>query len=75
MVWGRHADAATSIERYQRASGSERMREIANGIEDNLMGHEPTREELEEEIQKTKEHLAKLEAQLSALDKHCSESQ
>ena len=75
MAWGRHADAATSIERYQRASGSERMREIANGIEDNLMGHEPTREELEEEIQKTKEHLAKLEAQLSALDKHCSESQ
>jgi len=51
------------------------MREIVNGIEDNLMGHEPTREELEEEIQKTKEHLAKLEAQLSALDKHCSESQ
>ena len=75
MVWGRHADAQTSIERYQRASGSERMREIANGIEDNLMGHEPTREELEEEIQKTKEHLAKLEAQLSALDKRCSESQ
>lgn len=75
MVWGRHADAQTSIERYQRASGTERMREIANGIEDNLMGHEPTREELEEEIQKTKEHLAKLEAQLSALDKHCSESQ
>lgn len=75
MTWGRHADAQTSIERYQRASGSERMREIANGIEDTLMGHEPTREELEEEIQKTKEHLAKLEAQLSALDKHCSESQ
>lgn len=75
MTWGRHADAQTSIERYQRASGSERMREIANGIEDNLMGHEPTREELEEEIQKTKEHLAKLEAQLSALDKRCSESQ
>lgn len=75
MTWGRHADAQTSIERYQRASGSERMREIANGIEDTLMGHEPIREELEEEIQKTKEHLAKLEAQLSALDKHCSESQ
>ena len=75
MTWGRHADAQTSIERYQRASGSERMRQIANGIEDTLMGHEPTREELEEEIQKTKEHLAKLEAQLSALDKHCSESQ
>nr|WP_303782004.1 site-specific integrase [Bifidobacterium catenulatum] len=68
MVWGRHADAATSIERYQRASGTERMREIANGIEDTLMGHEPTREELEAEIQKTKEHLAKLEAQLSALE-------
>lgn len=68
MVWGRHADAATSIERYQRASGTERMREIANGIESTLMGHEPTREELESEIQKTKEHLAKLEAQLDALN-------
>lgn len=68
MQWGRHADAQTSIERYQRASGSERMREIANGIEDTLMGHEPTREELESEIQKTKEHLAKLEAQLDALN-------
>lgn len=68
MLWERHADAATSIERYQRASGTERMREIANGIESTLMGHEPTREELESEIQKTKEHLAKLEAQLDALN-------
>lgn len=67
MQWGRHADAATSIERYQRASGTERMREIANGIEDALMGHEPTREELEAEIQKTKERLADLERQLDAL--------
>ena len=75
MAWGRHADAQTSIERYQRASGTERMREIANGIESTLMGHEPTREELESEIQKTKEHLAKLEAQLSALNKRCSKSQ
>ena len=68
MQWGRHADAQTSIERYQRASGSERMREIANGIESTLMGHEPTREELEEEIRQTKRHLAKLEAQLDALN-------
>lgn len=68
MAWGRHADAQTSIERYQRASGSERMREIANGIESTLMGHEPTREELEEEIRQTKRHLAKLEAQLDALN-------
>ena len=68
MTWGRHADAQTSIERYQRASGTERMREIANGIEDTLMGHEPTREELEEEIMQTKRHLAKLEAQLDALN-------
>lgn len=68
MVWGRHADAQTSIERYQRASGTERMREIANGIEDTLMGHEPTREELEEEIRQTKRHLADLEAKLDALN-------
>lgn len=68
MAWGRHADAQTSIERYQRASGSEKMREIANGIESTLMGHEPTREELEEEIRQTKRHLAKLEAQLDALN-------
>lgn len=68
MQWGRHADAQTSIERYQRASGTERMRQIANGIEDTLMGHEPTREELEEEIRQTKRHLAKLEAQLDALN-------
>ena len=68
MAWGRHADAQTSIERYQRASGSERMREIANGIEDTLMGHEPTREELEEEIRQTKRHLADLEAKLDALN-------
>lgn len=54
MQWGRHADAQTSIERYQRASGSERMRQIANGIEDTLMGHEPTVAELEAEIAATK---------------------
>lgn len=68
MQYGRHADAQTSIERYQRASGSERMREIANGIESTLMGHEPTREELEEEIRQTKRHLADLEAKLDALN-------
>ncbi len=68
MQWGRHADAATSIERYQRASGSERMREIANGIESTLMPHTPTVAELEEEIRQTKRHLAKLEAQLDALN-------
>ena len=68
MQYGRHADAQTSIERYQRASGSEKMREIANGIESTLMGHEPTREELEEEIRQTKRHLADLEAKLDALN-------
>lgn len=68
MTWGRHADAQTSIERYQRASGSGRMREIANGIEDTLMGHEPTVEELETEIRQTKRHLADLEAKLDALN-------
>ncbi|BAQ28150.1 tyrosine-type recombinase/integrase [Bifidobacterium catenulatum] len=67
MQWGRHADAQTSIERYQRASGSERMREIANGIEDTLMGHEPTVAELEAEIAATKKRLADLESQLDAL--------
>ena len=67
MVWGRHADAATSIERYQRASGTERMREIANGIESNLMGHEATEEELEEAIRATKKRLEELETQLAAL--------
>ena len=67
MTWGRHADAQTSIERYQRASSTERMREIANGIEDTLMGHEPTVAELEEEIRQTKRHLADLEAKLDAL--------
>lgn len=75
MTWGRHADAQTSIERYQRASGSERMREIANGIESNLMGHDPTLEELNEEITATKKRLAKLEAQRDALLKRCSKSQ
>lgn len=68
MTWGRHADAQTSIERYQRASGTERMRQIANGIEDTLMGHEPTVAELEEEIRQTKRHLADLEAKLDALN-------
>lgn len=67
MAWGRHADAATSIERYQRASGTERMREIANGIEDTLMPHEPTVEELETEIAATKKRLADLESQLDAI--------
>lgn len=67
MAWGRHADAQTSIERYQRASGTERMREIANGIESNLMGHEATEEELEEAIRATKKRLEELEAQLAAL--------
>ena len=67
MQWGRHADAQTSIERYQRASGTERMREIANGIEDTLMGHEPTLEELNGQIADMKKRLAKLEAQRDAL--------
>lgn len=67
MTWGRHADAATSIERYQRASGTERMREIANGIESTLMGHEPTVEELEKEIADIEKRLAKLKAQRDAL--------
>lgn len=68
MRWGRHADAATSIERYQRASGTERMREIADGIESALMGHEPTAEELKQDIAETKRHLAELEAKLDALN-------
>lgn len=67
MQYGRHADAQTSIERYQRASGSERMREIANGIEDALMGHEPTVEELEKEIADIEKRLAKLKAQRDAI--------
>lgn len=70
MQWGRHADAQTSIERYQRASGTERMREIANGIEDTLMPHEPTVEELETEIAATKKRLADLESQLDAALRH-----
>ena len=67
MQWGRHADAQTSIERYQRASGSERMREIASSIEDTLMGHEPTREELETAIAETEKRLASLKSQLAAI--------
>lgn len=67
MQWGRHADAQTSIERYQRASGTERMREIANGIESTLMGHEPTVEELEAEIADIEKRLAKLKTQRDAL--------
>lgn len=67
MQWGRHADAQTSIERYQRASGSERMREIANGIEDTLMPHEPTVEELETAIAETEKRLASLKSQLAAI--------
>ena len=67
MQWGRHADAQTSIERYQRASGTERMRQIANGIEDTLMPHEPTVEELEKEIADIEKRLAKLKAQRDAL--------
>lgn len=67
MVWGRHADAQTSIERYQRASGSERMREIANGIESTLMPHTPTVEELETAIAETEKRLAQLKAELAAI--------
>ena len=67
MTWGRHADAQTSIERYQRASGTERMREIATGIESTLMPHEPTVEELEAEIAETEKRLASLKSQLAAI--------
>lgn len=67
MTWGRHADAQTSIERYQRASGTERMREIANGIESTLMPHTPTVEELETAISETEKRLASLKSQLAAL--------
>ena len=67
MQYGRHADAQTSIERYQRASGSERMREIACGIEDTLMPHEPTVEELEAEIADMEKRLASLKSQRDAL--------
>ena len=68
MTYGRHSDAATSIARYQRASGNDRMRQISAGVENRLMGHEPTREELEEEIRQTKRHLTELEAKLDALN-------
>ena len=64
MAYGRHSDAATSITRYQRASGSDRMREIAEGVEASLMGHEPTEAELLEAIAETKKRLAELQAQL-----------
>lgn len=67
MTWGRHADAQTSIERYQRASGTERMRQIANGIEDTLMPHTPTVEELETAIAETEKRLASLKSQLAVL--------
>ena len=67
MTWGRHADAQTSIERYQRASGTERMRQIANGIEDTLMPHTPTVEELETAIAETEKRLASLKSQLAAI--------
>ena len=67
MLWGRHADAQTSIERYQRASGTERMREIANGIESTLMPHTPTVEELEAEIADMEKRLASLKSQRDAL--------
>lgn len=67
MAWGRHADAQTSIERYQRASGTERMREIANGIESTLMPHTPTVEELEAEIADMEKRLASLKSQRDAL--------
>lgn len=67
MTWGRHADAQTSIERYQRASGTERMREIANGIESTLMPHTPTVEELEAEIADMEKRLASLKSQRDAL--------
>lgn len=67
MVWGRHADAQTSIERYQRASGTERMREIATGIESTLMPHTPTVEELEAEIADMEKRLASLKSQRDAL--------
>lgn len=70
MAWGRHADAQTSIERYQRASGSERMREIANGIESTLMPHTPTVEELEAEIADMEKRLASLKSQRDALILH-----
>lgn len=70
MAWGRHADAQTSIERYQRASGTERMRQIANGIEDTLMPHEPTVEELEKEIADIEKRLASLKSQRDALLRH-----
>lgn len=67
MQYGRHADAQTSIERYQRASGTEKMREIASGIEATLMPHEPTVEELEEAIDETEKRLASLKSQLAVL--------
>lgn len=67
MQWGRHADAKTSLDRYQRASGADRMRELANGIEARLMPHEPTEAELKQAIVETKKRLADLESQLDAI--------
>lgn len=67
MTYGRHSDAATSIIRYQRASGQDRMRQISARVENRVMGHEPTEAELEEEIRQTKKHLEQLEAALDAL--------
>lgn len=66
--FGRHDDYETSLTFYQMADDERRLAEISEGVEARLMPHEATEQELEKAIQKTKEHLAKLEAQLDALN-------
>ena len=43
------------------------MRQIAEGIENELMGREPTVEELEREIAQTEKRLTQLKAELAAI--------
>jgi integrase len=68
MKYGRHSDVATSVGRYQDAGTDERQREIADDVANRIMPSARSRDEIENDIEKTKRRLAQLEQELSQID-------
>lgn len=66
MRLGRHSDVATSVLRYQRASG-QRLTAISENVARTLLPRRRTREEIERELADARKRVKQLEAELTEL--------
>lgn len=63
MSFGRHSDVETSVEHYQRAH-EDQQRQLVETVSASLMHGGRSIEQIQREIEKTKEQLRLLEAEL-----------